>query len=197
MESNKGTTHSLLQQWWIQDFPDGDGRGNSQTPTCYFGHFCPNIAWNWKKNRWRGVFRTPLDPFVSCFMDLLLQRERVWRRAIGGAPAWPTSSTRSSTHQPRLSPNTPCTDRPTRSTPTASNRFISRQVKEGKINQKELYICTSLFYFIHKMFPFLESYPEINFAIFYGALWTFKKVSSLKNASALWNFYCSPINVFV
>ena len=41
------------------------------------------------------------------------------------------------------------------------------------------------------------AYPEIGNANFKGALRAFKQQLVLKNASALWNFYSSPINVFV
>ena len=41
------------------------------------------------------------------------------------------------------------------------------------------------------------TYPEIGDSNFKGTLWTFKTVVSLKSVSALWNFYCSPINVLI
>ena len=48
----------------------------------------------------------------------------------------------------------------------------------------------------------LTAYPEIGNAHFKGTLWTFEQEENyncfqLKNVSALWNFYSSPINVFV
>ena len=41
------------------------------------------------------------------------------------------------------------------------------------------------------------SYPEIGDAKFRYALWAFKQQLALKNVSTLWNFYCSPVSVFV
>ena len=40
-------------------------------------------------------------------------------------------------------------------------------------------------------------YPEIGDVNFKGALWTFKQQLAWKNVSVLWNFYSSPVNVFV
>ena len=42
-----------------------------------------------------------------------------------------------------------------------------------------------------------ETYPKIEDSKFKGALWTFQTVASLKNTSALGNFYCSPVNVLI
>ena len=39
-----------------------------------------------------------------------------------------------------------------------------------------------------------KCYPKIDYAILKGTLWTIQQLN-LKNASALWNFYCFPFNV--
>ena len=48
-----------------------------------------------------------------------------------------------------------------------------------------------------KIYSQWPPYPEIGDASFKCTLWTFKQQLASKNVSALWNFYCSPINIFV